>query len=319
MASWDAGHWITFFAHRIPITNPFQDNLEGNTGAAAYFLAQNESQADTILEGLGGRYVIVDSNLAVDTFTNLVPWSDGSTDISPYITWFMLPEPDNTQTLDKVHRFNDGYFQTMVARLYNFDGSMTAPGNAEYIRYTIRHVPAVGESAGDVNGYARVISGDVPVDISTGTGNLTLIPEGATLSASGFAGLYSSLPYEPVAPVPALEHYRLVHESPDNATAAAFPESNTVTLPGIKSVKIFEYVRGARISGDGIIEIPLITNTGRTFVYRQASVNGTFTVPYPTSGSPYEVRATGPYHIPGTNRYVNVTENDVMQGNRVSG
>ncbi len=54
MASWDAGHWITFFAQRIPITNPFQDNLAGNTGAAAYFLAQNESQADTILAGLGG-------------------------------------------------------------------------------------------------------------------------------------------------------------------------------------------------------------------------------------------------------------------------
>jgi len=31
MAVWDAGHWITFFAHRIPITNPFQDKLGGNT------------------------------------------------------------------------------------------------------------------------------------------------------------------------------------------------------------------------------------------------------------------------------------------------
>ena len=30
MAVWDAGHWITFFAHRIPITNPFQDNLGGD-------------------------------------------------------------------------------------------------------------------------------------------------------------------------------------------------------------------------------------------------------------------------------------------------
>ena len=29
MGLWDAGHWITFFAHRIPVTNPFQDNLGG--------------------------------------------------------------------------------------------------------------------------------------------------------------------------------------------------------------------------------------------------------------------------------------------------
>jgi len=173
MASWDAGHWITFFAHRIPITNPFQDNLAGSTGAAAYFLSQNESQADAILAGLGGRYVIVDSKLAVDTFTNLVPWADGSTDISPYISWFMLPEPGNSKVLDKVHRFNEGYFKTTVSRLYNFDGSMTNPTKAEYIQYNIRQVPAAGESAEDVNGYARVISVDAPVHISSRTGNLT--------------------------------------------------------------------------------------------------------------------------------------------------
>ena len=319
MASWDAGHWVTFFAHRIPITSPFQDNLAGNNGAAAFFLAQNESQADTILQGLGGRYVIVDSNLAVDTFTNLVPWASGSTDISSYISWFVLPEPGNPKTLDKVHRFNDGYFQTTVARLYNFDGSMTVPKNAEYIRYAIRQVPAAGESAGDVNGYARVISKDEPVDISTGTGNLTLISEGSTISASGYAGIYSSHPYEPVAAVSALKHYRLIHESPDNASSAAFPELQPVALPGIKSVKIFEYVPGARITGEGIIEVPVKTNTGRTFVYRQASENGTFTVPYAMSGSSCEVCTTGPYHITGTNRNINVAESDVMQGSLVSG
>lgn len=317
MASWDSGHWITFFAHRIPITNPFQDNLAGTTGAAAFFLAQNESRADTILQGLGGRYVIVDSNLAVDTFTNLVPWASGSTDISPYISWFVLPEPNNTRILDKVHLFNNGYFQTMAARLYNFDGSQTSPENVEYVQYNIRQVPAAGESAGDVNGYARVISGDETVDISTGTGNLTLIPEGVTLSATQYAGVYSSYSYKPVATVPALNHYRLVHESPDNATVTVFPESDPVTLQDIKTVKIFEYVKGAEVSGEGIIEVPVITNTGRTFVYRQASENGTFTVPYSTSGSTYEVRATGPYHIVGTGRTVNVSEDDVVQGNRV--
>ncbi|MDD1702396.1 MAG: oligosaccharyl transferase, archaeosortase A system-associated [Methanoregula sp.] len=318
MGSWTSGHWVTFFAHRIPITNPFQDHLAGSNGAAAYFLAQNESDADTILAGLGGRYVIVDSDLAVDTFTNLVPWATGTTDISPYITWFVMPEPDNPKVLEKVHRYNDGYFQTMAARLYNFDGSLTAPTDAEYVQYKIRQVPAAGESSGDVNGYARVISGDETIDISKGTANLTLLPEGAVLSVSPYAGIYSSLPYEPVATVPALKHYRLVHESPDNATAAAFPESGVVTLPGIKTVKVFEYVKGAQIPGDGTIEVTVRTNTGRTFVYRQASENGTFTVPYSTSGSPYGVTATGPYHILGTTRYVNVTENDVEQGNRVA-
>jgi hypothetical protein len=31
------------------------------------------------------------------------------------------------------------------------------------------------------------------------------------------------------------------------------------------------------------------------------------------------VRATGPYHIVGTSRYITVTEKDVTEGNRVSG
>jgi dolichyl-diphosphooligosaccharide--protein glycosyltransferase len=119
--------------------------------------------------------------------------------------------------------------------------------------------------------------------------------------------------------LPALHQYRLVHESLDDASVKSFPESDPLTLADIKYVKIFEFVKGAQISGEGIIELPLITNTGRTFVYRQESENGQFIVPYPTSGSPYDVRATAEYHIVGTSRYITVTENDVVEGNRVSG
>ena len=62
-------------------------------------------------------------------------------------------------------------------------------------------------------------------------------------------------------------------------------------------------MKGAHISGDGIIELPLVTNTGRTFIYQQKSENGAFVVPYSTLGNPYDVRATGQYHIVGTSRY----------------
>ncbi|MEI7857810.1 MAG: oligosaccharyl transferase, archaeosortase A system-associated, partial [Methanomicrobiales archaeon] len=87
----------------------------------------------------------------------------------------------------------------------------------------------------------------------------------------------------------------------------------------VDSHKIFEYVNGAHIAGDGIIEVPIVTNTGRTFIYRQESVNGEFVVPYSTTGNHYEVRATGPYHITGTSRHISVTEDDVMTGNLVKG
>ena len=82
----------------------------------------------------------------------------------------------------------------------------------------------------------------------------------------------------------------------------------------VKYVKVFEYVKGAHIKGTGIIEIPLVTDTGRNFTYRQQSVNGEFVVPYATTGNPYPVKATGKYQIVGTGTTFDVPESAVMQG-----
>jgi oligosaccharyl transferase (archaeosortase A-associated) len=314
LAVWDAGHWITVLSHRIPITNPFQNNLDGANGGAAYFLSTNESKANQILEKLGGKYIVTNSDMAVDSFTNLVPWQSYSVDISPYIKWFMMPDTRDSSHLLKVHRYVNGYFQTMVVRLQIYDGSMTDPGSVQYTKYVIRQVPAAGEFAGDVNGYARVITQERPINGSHITSDTPLIREDSNLQSQGYADLYSDEPYEPIERVPALQHYRLIHESMNNATATVFPESAPAILPDIKYVKIFEYVKGAHISGEGIIEVPVVTNTGRAFVYRQESVNGEFVVPYSTTGNRYDVKATGPYHIAGTSRYITVTEDDVLTG-----
>jgi dolichyl-diphosphooligosaccharide--protein glycosyltransferase len=115
---------------------------------------------------------------------------------------------------------------------------------------------------------------------------------------------------QPTVDIPALRHYRLVHESPTNI----FQQDT----PDVKYVKTFEYVPGARIKGEGIIELSLVSNTGRNFVYRQASENGEFIVPYSTEGNPYEVRATGKYRIAGTGREFSVSEEAVMKGLQIS-
>jgi dolichyl-phosphooligosaccharide-protein glycotransferase len=317
MAVWDAGHWITFFAHRLPITNPFQDNLGGARGTAAFFLAENESKATGILNAFQGRYVITDSTMAVDRFTNLVPWQKGSVDISHYIKWFLVPDAGNPSYLKKVHKYDDGYFQTMVVKLHIFDGSMTDPTTAEYTRYVIR-LPAAQESA-DATGYSRVITEEQNVTVSGLDNSTPIIPEGPELLPTSYAVLYSGMPDRPLQPVPAVRQYRLVYESAHDAEATLFPESDPVTLPGIRMVKIFGYVKGARIIGRGIIELPLVTNTGRTFTYRQESIMGEFIVPYSTTGNPYQVQATGQYHLVGTDRYFTVTENDVTGGKTVAG
>lgn len=318
LAIWDAGHWITFFSHRLPVANPFQDNLGGADGTASFFLTDNETKADGILQKFRGRFIITDSSMAVDHFTNLVPWVEGSTDISPYIKWFLIPDQKNPLHLKKVHLFDKGYFRTMVVRLHNFDGSLTKPVSAEYVQYTIRK-PTALESA-DASGFSRVISSMETVNL-TGFNMTTapIIEEGEELLPSTYAALYTDRPEKPLTTIPALTHYRLVHESGQNASVTSFPESEPFILPGIKIVKVFEYVKGARITGTGIIELPVITNTGRTFTYRQESSGDAFIVPYATQGNPWEVRATGPYHIVGTSRSVEVSEEAVVKGLTVNG
>lgn len=95
-----------------------------------------------------------------------------------------------------------------------------------------------------------------------------------------------------------LSHYRLVYESNTEG-------SNKI---GIKKIKIFEYVRGARITGvtspnTGLeISVPVRTNTNRTFNYTSKGVsdaNGNFTlaVPYATEGTTYVTRPINKYNL----------------------
>lgn len=84
-----------------------------------------------------------------------------------------------------------------------------------------------------------------------------------------------------------LQHYRLIHESPNTIIAVGGQE--------IKFVKVFEYVKGARIEGTApngsLIEIStdVTTNQGREFTYSgrtMADSNGSyeFILPYSTEG-----------------------------------
>jgi dolichyl-diphosphooligosaccharide--protein glycosyltransferase len=112
--------------------------------------------------------------------------------------------------------------------------------------------------------------------------------------------------------VPALQTYRLVHESPSGVFSDA-----SAGAPDLKYVKVFEHVRGARIPGQGTISLDLVTNTGRTFTYRQESRDGGFIVPYSTQGNPYGVRALGKYRVEGTGLTYEVPEQAVTGGSAI--
>jgi len=109
--------------------------------------------------------------------------------------------------------------------------------------------------------------------------------------------------------IPALGHFRLIHESPQPLNRSNLGDW-AFELPGdLRYCKIYEVVRGARITGKtlpyGRARLSLDVRVGpwRRFTYRSsaradASGRFAFTVPYATEGvEQEEVRAEGPYRI----------------------
>ncbi|MDD1687673.1 oligosaccharyl transferase, archaeosortase A system-associated [Methanoregula sp.] len=294
MSWWDYGHIITTIAKRIPNSNPFQHGVSGSNGSAAYFMSTSEDTANTLLDNVGTRYIITDVEMDQGKFWAMSTWYNATEATDPYYDTVLLPGQNNALTSAILNK--QAYYLTMISRLHNFDGSMnSATDNVYYVVY----------ADSSVTGYsAPLITGAELMNYSAASQKADQYNLDA---ASGYhAAVYSASIISPVDTVPALQHYRLVHESPTNAFNSA-----TVDL---KYVKVFEYVKGAHIKGEGIIEVPVVTNTGRNFTYRQASVNGGFIVPYSTSDNPYEVKTTGKYKIVGTTREYDVPESAVMQG-----
>ncbi|MGB7789495.1 oligosaccharyl transferase, archaeosortase A system-associated [Methanoregula sp.] len=295
MSWWDYGHMITYVAKRIPNANPFQQGVTGPDGAAAYFMATSEDTANAILDGDGTRYVITDIEMDTGKFWAMSTWYNASAATEPYQENMFMQDNSLDQKYQLVTLNKQPYYLTMISRLHNSDGSMAEPTDVYYIEYADPEV---------THASLPVITNAKPLNLSAAT--LAAEQYNQAAPAGYHATVLSLSLVQPLDTVPALRHYRLVHESPTNA-------ANSDTID-VKYVKIFEYVNGAHIKGTGIIDIPLVTNTGRNFTYRQESVNGEFIVPYSTSDNPYPVKAIGPYQIEGTRTTYEVPESAVMQG-----
>jgi dolichyl-diphosphooligosaccharide--protein glycosyltransferase len=184
---------------------------------------------------------------------------------------------------------------TMISRLHNFDGSMKEPDKVVYIEFP-------KNSGGSVH---PILSTAQLLDIESARQKMNQFNE--TGSDTNEASLMGNWFEAPVEPVQALHYYRLIYETAE-LNADGSPNYN-------QSVKVFEYVAGARFAGEGIIEVTVQTNLGRTFVYRQESQAGQFILPYPTRNSSYPVTTTGPYRMVNSGKLLEVDEVDVREGN----
>jgi len=120
MSWWDYGHWITRIAHRIPISNPFQ---QGASQAAHFFTAQDEDSANQMMDKLGSRYVIIDHSMPTTKFYAM-PEFIGSGSDEFYETYYV---PAEAGRLKSSPLFYPTYYHSAVVRLYNFDGEAVEP------------------------------------------------------------------------------------------------------------------------------------------------------------------------------------------------
>jgi oligosaccharyl transferase (archaeosortase A-associated) len=294
LSSWDYGHWITFLGKRIPITNPFQDNVKQ---AYAFFYAESEDTANGIAESLGARYVIVDWKMGDTKFQSTIPLYDSSLADHYYFDSYLISEQNGTSGPIPITLVNQPYYRTMISRLYNSDGSLSSPGKVIYIEY----------SPSSVAQPIAVISALQQIDSEKAHEQILLF-NAANIHGKE-AAIHGIQLNSPIEKVSALRHYRLVYEASgqDQGGTSNFSDS----------VKMFEYVKGARLKGEGIIEVSVETNLGRVFVYRQESENGYFILPYSTSTGLYPVHTLGPYRIAGSGRTIEVSEQDVIEGNTI--
>jgi oligosaccharyl transferase (archaeosortase A-associated) len=293
LARWPAGHWITYISHRIPNANPFQDHITGRNNINNFLFAADEETALNVSSALGSRYVVTDFWYTTTLILDNESIPKGLT-MEDYAPTLIQPQASGDTTV--LHLFGQPFFQMISTRLHNFDGSMVVPDTAFYVEY----VREAGVPYPIVTTMEKLPAQEAREKAAAAQATLTA--DHGAIALSGFVD-------QPVDVIPALKHFRLVYESPTDARQPGLAE--------IKAVKIFEIVKGAHIRGDGIIELPLVTNEGRQFTYRQQSENGEFIVPYPTVSTGPGVRALGPYRIVGTGATYQVTEDDVLQGRQV--
>jgi oligosaccharyl transferase (archaeosortase A-associated) len=323
---WDYGHWITTLGNRIPTANPFQ---QGARQAANFLLAPNASRANEIArmpDGEGVRYVMIDWSMADPAggalFSVPFTWyNDGPLSIWDSVTPIAQPSSGQQQPTTSFLAYEQRYYESMRTRLYAFHGSAVEPEPIVVDYERPQRLP---------DGSLR--SAFVP------SGNESAIKRFENMSAArqfveeeGTAqiGGVGSYPQERV---PALEHYRLVRGSQENALArsrsfarTAFQRLRTTGLNATELfatptnwVKTFERVPGATVTGQGppnttveaTVEMRMPTTNNTTFNYtQQATTNAqgefTMTLPYSTTGydnwgtedgaTNVTVRATGPY------------------------
>jgi dolichyl-diphosphooligosaccharide--protein glycosyltransferase len=375
MSWWDYGHIITWIAHRIPNANPFQAGIggpigSGSPGACVFFIVDNENEANEVADVLGVRYVVSDFMMA-DIWNALYNKYYAMT------VWAGNPPSYNTPsyyyrtTEARLHMFDgasvevDGESIAALAhyRLVHESPTFVLPllvmdENTGYMywRHFSGDYETTAAQAQILHGWLFSMSAGVGIEEDLDEG---LMPE---MLKSAFN---STIPLSEDSTVAKGNEGRWIVTDEENGNLF-FIEKKGGTLnaylygwptgqPNIKAwtpeylqpvsfVKVFEYVKGARIEGTALngslieVSTTITTNQGRNFTYSaRTTANDSseyeFIVPYSTEGpieggtnfdvsvSPYTIRA-GHFEneavVWDVEEEVRIHEEDVMEGRTIN-
>jgi oligosaccharyl transferase (archaeosortase A-associated) len=209
MSWWDYGYWIMQISHRIPNSNPGGSNRKQ---AGSFLTSQNEESANQIMNEMGSKYVIIDYPMPTSKFYAMPAWAGGN--VTDYYDSYYVPQEEGNA--QHVSFFYPSYYQSAVARLYNFDGKAVVPKeNAAIVLSWQWDTSTEGQRLKKVIGsWAFNSYEDAEVYIaSQQTGNYVL---------------GNNNPFVSPIPLEEMQSYELVYSSPQTTNNQAY-------------IKIFEY------------------------------------------------------------------------------
>lgn len=166
MSWWDYGHIITYWGHRIPNANPFQQGIGGgkvhNPGASTFLIAPTEEDANEVLGKLGingkpgARYVVSNAYMAYAILTIFADWDETN-----YGYYTQIQTSQGMQGVPAMK-----YYDTIEAKLHIFDTN-----GLKYYRLVHESTPNPYVRGGNAekwfkNVYNILYGGSLPVEDS---------------------------------------------------------------------------------------------------------------------------------------------------------
>jgi len=127
-AWWDYGYWITRIGHRVPNANPAQ-NAEAIKRVAGLFLSTGDGYREQV-DALKSRYIVLDNSMVLGKFYAIASWNGENS--NDYFGVYRVPDDEGYKT---IMLFYPEYYETLVSRLYNFNGEAVMPGRTVVITY----------------------------------------------------------------------------------------------------------------------------------------------------------------------------------------